>query len=166
MLGAGMVVYGDRANMLEHGLNASTFFRNESCGKCVPCRIGSQKLVELAGGILQFQYDEESIRPLEKLLTDLQRTLEMTSICGLGMVAGNPLITVFRHFRQDMAGYLRSLRLPTMIDLAPLRGTMVDRDSERDRDRDRTTSPILKGRRVIKQDELPDFEILGDPGHE
>ena len=67
MLGAGLVVYGDRANMLDQALNASTFFRNESCGKCVPCRLGSQKLVELASGLLQLQYDEESIRPIEKL---------------------------------------------------------------------------------------------------
>src|SRR5206468_10583881 len=113
MLGAGVVVYGDRANMLDQALNASSFFRNESCGKCVPCRLGSQKLVDLATGLIQWQYDEESFRPIEKLLTDLQRTMEITSICGLGAVAGNPLISIFRHFRQDLAPYLRPMRFPT-----------------------------------------------------
>jgi NADH:ubiquinone oxidoreductase subunit F (NADH-binding)/NADH:ubiquinone oxidoreductase subunit E len=43
MLGAGMMVYDEGANMLEHALNASEFFRNESCGKCVPCRLGSHE---------------------------------------------------------------------------------------------------------------------------
>ena len=47
MLGAGLTVYAQTpgVNMFDHALNASRFFRNESCGKCVPCRLGSQKLV-------------------------------------------------------------------------------------------------------------------------
>jgi NADH:ubiquinone oxidoreductase subunit F (NADH-binding)/NADH:ubiquinone oxidoreductase subunit E len=156
MLGAGLVVYGDRANMLDQAQNASTFFRNESCGKCVPCRLGSQKLVELAGGLLQFQYDEESIRPVEKLMTDLQRTMELTSICGLGMVAGNPLISVFRHFRQDLIPYLRVPQLRTISDLAALRGTMTGLSG----------LPGLKGKVPDHEETMSDFEIMGDPGHE
>jgi NADH:ubiquinone oxidoreductase subunit F (NADH-binding)/NADH:ubiquinone oxidoreductase subunit E len=155
MLGAGLVVYGDKANMLDHALNASTFFRNESCGKCVPCRLGSEKLVELAGGLLEWQYDEESVKPVETLLTDLQRTMELTSICGLGMVAGNPLVSVFRHFRQDLAPYLRVPQLRTMSDLAALRGTMTDQ----------TGLPGPGRRRVIAEghETMSDFEISGEP---
>jgi len=156
MLGAGLVVYGERANMLDQALNASTFFRNESCGKCVPCRVGSQKMVEIAGGLLQWQYDEESVRTVEKLLTDLQRTMEMTSICGLGMVAGNPIISIFRHFRQDLAPYLHAPQLRTISDLAELRGTMTDV----------TGLPRRRFRPPADSDSMPDFEILGDPAHE
>jgi NADH:ubiquinone oxidoreductase subunit F (NADH-binding)/NADH:ubiquinone oxidoreductase subunit E len=156
MLGAGLVVYGDRANMLDQALNASTFFRNESCGKCVPCRLGSQKLVDLASGLLQFSYDEDSFRPVEKLLTDLQRTMELTSICGLGMVAGNPLISVFRNFRQDIAPYLRVPQLRTISDLAVLRGMMTDISG----------LPGLQTKTPRHQDTMSDFEILGEPGHE
>ena len=47
MLGAGLVVYNETRNMLEQARNCTQFFRNESCGKCVPCRIGSQKFVEI-----------------------------------------------------------------------------------------------------------------------
>ena len=47
MLGAAFVVYGDRADMVENALNCVEFYRNESCGKCVPCRMGSEKLVEM-----------------------------------------------------------------------------------------------------------------------
>ncbi|MEA2631676.1 MAG: formate dehydrogenase beta subunit [Chloroflexota bacterium] len=162
MLGAGLVVYGDRANMLDQALNASAFFRNESCGKCVPCRLGSQKLVEMAGGILQWQYDEESIRPVEKLLTELQRTMEMTSICGLGMVAGNPLISVFRHFRGDLEAYLRSPRLRTISDFAALRGPIGTMGTMSD------LSGLLapKDKIPTHQDTMSDFEILGDPDHD
>jgi NADH:ubiquinone oxidoreductase subunit F (NADH-binding)/NADH:ubiquinone oxidoreductase subunit E len=158
MLGAGLVVYGDRANMLDHALNASAFFRNESCGKCVPCRLGSQKLVDMASGLLQFQHDEDSFRPVEKLLTDLQRTMELTSICGLGMVAGNPLVSVFRHFRQDIAPYLRVPQLRTISDLAALRSMMTDISGLRG-----TKVPMPTDR---ERETLADFEILGDPGHE
>jgi NADH:ubiquinone oxidoreductase subunit F (NADH-binding)/NADH:ubiquinone oxidoreductase subunit E len=156
MLGAGLVVYGDRANMLDQAVNASEFFRNESCGKCVPCRLGSEKLVELARGILQWQYDEEGIKPVETLLTDLQRTMELTSICGLGMVAGNPLASVFRSFRQDLEPYLRTHRLPTMFDLGSQTGTMSDLSG--------LPGPLK--RRQIRPDSVSDFEILGDPHNE
>ena len=42
MLGAAFVVYGDRADMVEKALNCVEFYRNESCGKCVPCRMGAK----------------------------------------------------------------------------------------------------------------------------
>jgi NADH:ubiquinone oxidoreductase subunit F (NADH-binding)/NADH:ubiquinone oxidoreductase subunit E len=159
MLGAGLVVYGDKANMLDQALNACTFFRNESCGKCVPCRLGSEKIVEMAGGILKWQYDEETIKPVEKLLTDLQRTMELTSICGLGMVAGNPLISIFRSFRQDLEPYLRSGPPTVATGRTDIGGTMGDVTGLLDK------LPIKK--RPIRP-EMPseDFEILGEPGHE
>src|SRR4029077_8134018 len=49
MLGAGVTVYArtDGVNMFDQAVIATRFFRNESCGKCVPCRIGSQKLVQI-----------------------------------------------------------------------------------------------------------------------
>jgi NADH:ubiquinone oxidoreductase subunit F (NADH-binding) len=150
MLGAGMVVYGDRANILDQALNCSTFFRNESCGKCVPCRMGSQKLVDIATGLVQFEYDEESFRPIEKLLTDLQRTMELTSICGLGAVAGNPLVTVFRNFHQDIAPYLRPPQLRTISDVEALRNMMTDISGLRD----------VKKKLPTQRGTMTDFEII------
>ncbi|GIW86483.1 MAG: NADH dehydrogenase subunit F [Isosphaeraceae bacterium] len=96
MLGAGLMVIGDgpSSDVLELALGATRFFRNESCGKCVPCRIGSQKLVEIgeriAGGVG---------RPGDReLVSDLARTLELTSICGLGQSAAKPLESALRFF--------------------------------------------------------------------
>src|SRR5262249_39317001 len=89
MLGAGLVVYGEGVNMLDQALNALEFFRNESCGKCVPCRIGSQKMVEIASNLTRSEYDEPALKAVEPLVRDLASTMTLTSICGLGMVAPN-----------------------------------------------------------------------------
>jgi NADH:ubiquinone oxidoreductase subunit F (NADH-binding)/NADH:ubiquinone oxidoreductase subunit E len=155
-LGPGVVVYGEHANMLDQALNASQFFRNESCGKCVPCRMGSQKLVQMATDLLQFQYDEVSIQPVEKLLVDLQRTMELTSICGLGVVAGSPLISIFRYFRKELDAYLGPPRFATQLDLASMQKTTTT-----------TVIPGLPGplvRRPIRDTrDQEDFEILGEP---
>src|SRR5581483_3651781 len=67
MLGAAFVVYGDRADMVEQALNCVQFFRNESCGKCVPCRLGSQKLVDLIGEILARRLPRSSLGQLGEI---------------------------------------------------------------------------------------------------
>ncbi len=104
MLGSGAAVFvSTEHDLVEVGLNVTRFFRNESCGKCVPCRVGSEKavkLVEVAGGVTQ---------ETEKLLQELNTTLVRTSICGLGQVALGPLISILKNFpglanRSDPAG--------------------------------------------------------------
>lgn len=106
MLGAGMVVYGEWADMADQALNAVQFFRNESCGKCVPCRIGTQKMVDLGSDLLERRCNEAGLASTEALIGEIKSTLELTSICGLGMVAANPIASVFAHFREDLAPYL------------------------------------------------------------
>jgi NADH:ubiquinone oxidoreductase subunit F (NADH-binding)/NADH:ubiquinone oxidoreductase subunit E len=106
MLGAGLVVYGDKADMAEHALNCLEFYRNESCGKCVPCRIGSQKLVGINTDLVQSRYDRASWEATEATVSELAQTMTLTSICGLGAVAANPLTSVLRLFRDDIARYV------------------------------------------------------------
>ena len=107
MLGAGLTVYAvDRGvNMLDHALNASRFFRNESCGKCVPCRIGSQKLVAIGERIAQGQTTPEDLADDKMLVNELLEILELTSICGLGMSAAKPLATVLQSFPRDLVPF-------------------------------------------------------------
>jgi NADH:ubiquinone oxidoreductase subunit F (NADH-binding) len=102
MLGAACVVVGDRANLVELALNGVEFYRNESCGKCVPCRMGSQKLVE----IIQSMLDGRCSRTELGLIGELADTMSTTSICGLGQVAANPITTVIKHFPDDLSKYL------------------------------------------------------------
>ncbi len=88
MLGSGaLVVIAEGTDLLELAANVTRFFRNESCGKCVPCRVGSQKAVELL----------EARRSLD-VLPDLGEAMALTSICGLGQVAVAPALSVLKHW--------------------------------------------------------------------
>jgi NADH:ubiquinone oxidoreductase subunit F (NADH-binding) len=98
MLGAGLAVYSAGANALDLAINFTEFFRNESCGKCVPCRLGSQKLVEI-GTRLAGRVPPAEREAAQANVFDLAYTLGLTSICGLGVVAVNPLTTVLEWFR-------------------------------------------------------------------
>jgi NADH:ubiquinone oxidoreductase subunit F (NADH-binding) len=102
MLGAGMVVYGQGTDVVSQGVNALEFYRNESCGKCVPCRIGSQKLVEIGTRLVQREYQPDEWDATGKLVQDLGGTMEQTAICGLGAVASAPLTSLIRYFPQDV----------------------------------------------------------------
>ena len=114
MLGAGIVVFAGGADALDLAVNFTRFFRNESCGKCVPCRIGSQKLYQIGTDLLAKRAagsltagevygtstdDPASVRADVKLLGDV---LQPTSICGLGYVAPIPLNTALAYFRDDI----------------------------------------------------------------
>jgi NADH:ubiquinone oxidoreductase subunit F (NADH-binding)/NADH:ubiquinone oxidoreductase subunit E len=95
-LGAGIVVYGEGPgrplSVLDQARNCLDFFHKESCGKCVPCRLGCQQLVHLT--------DEVRGRPavVAPAVRELARVMEATSICGLGRAAATPLITVLDYF--------------------------------------------------------------------
>ena len=89
--------------MLDHAVNASRFFRNESCGKCVPCRIGSQKLVLIGERMQKGPGTAEDLARDKVLVDELLEVLELTSICGLGMSAGKPLATVLQSFASDVS---------------------------------------------------------------
>ena len=103
MLGSGaVVVIGDDTCMLELALNVGRFFRSESCGKCVPCRVGSEKIVALLEGILE---GRGSWAELE-LIEELSSAMALTSICGLGQAAPNPILSVIKHFRDDITRHL------------------------------------------------------------
>ena len=89
-LGAGaVVVVGADADLLDLGRNLTAFFRNESCGKCVPCRIGTEKAVRLI--------DSGTREDLARL-PQLDEALRETSICGLGQIALTPVLSVLHHF--------------------------------------------------------------------
>jgi len=108
MLGAGIVVYADHRDMAEQAVNALEFFRNESCGKCVPCRIGSQKLANLGANLLAGRIDTTSWSELQERLDELGDVMMRTSICGLGRSVPLPLRTLINYFRPDLDRYLRN----------------------------------------------------------
>lgn len=105
-LGAGLAVYDERADMVEQALNCLEFFRNESCGKCVPCRIGSEKLVQIATQLQSRGYDAPQWSSTSALVAELARAMELTSICGLGVVASKPLTSLAQFFPDEVARHL------------------------------------------------------------
>jgi NADH:ubiquinone oxidoreductase subunit F (NADH-binding) len=108
MLGAGMVVYAAGADLVDQAASCLDFFRNESCGKCVPCRLGSHKLAEIGQRLRGRELDSIELEGLTPLVRDLARTMELTSICGLGMVAAAPLTSLLANFPQDVKHSLRN----------------------------------------------------------
>ena len=95
MVGSGaIVVCAEGRCMLDMALNATRFYRNESCGKCVPCRVGSQKMVEMLKGWTTGQSSKDDMQILDELST----AMKQASICGLGQVVPVPIASVMKHF--------------------------------------------------------------------
>jgi NADH:ubiquinone oxidoreductase subunit F (NADH-binding) len=92
MLGSGaLTVVAEGTNLLAAGTNVLRFFRNESCGKCVPCRVGSTKAHTILTDLLE---QGQGVEAIPDEITQLEETVRMTSICGLGQVAMGPLLSV------------------------------------------------------------------------
>jgi NADH:ubiquinone oxidoreductase subunit F (NADH-binding)/NADH:ubiquinone oxidoreductase subunit E len=98
-LGSGaMLVVAEGRDLLDLAASGVRFFRNESCGKCVPCRVGSEKAAELLDRALAGQASKADL----EVLRPLHETLALTSICGLGMVALVPAMSVLDHFPAEV----------------------------------------------------------------
>ncbi len=102
MLGSGaVVVLAEGTCMVDAALNVLRFFRNESCGKCVPCRVGSDKLVHLTEQLASRRASASALAAIE----ELAGTMAATSICGLGQAAPNPLTSVLQHFPAEVEAH-------------------------------------------------------------
>lgn len=99
MLGAaGMIVFDDSRDMVAAARNAMHFFADESCGKCFPCRIGTQRLVERLSGegpAVQGAWQQE--------IDDISQTMKAVSACGLGMAAPLVVDSLVRFFPEQVA---------------------------------------------------------------
>ncbi|MDB5311980.1 MAG: Respiratory-chain dehydrogenase domain 51 kDa subunit [Gemmataceae bacterium] len=114
MLGAGIGVYAEGADVLDHAVNFTRFYRNESCGKCVPCRLGSQKLFQIGTALLArratgdltrdevFGTKKDDPACVAADVRALNDALQQTSICGLGYVAPIPLNAALEYFPGDV----------------------------------------------------------------
>jgi NADH:ubiquinone oxidoreductase subunit F (NADH-binding) len=112
MLGAAaLVVVADGTDMIEIATNVVRFFRNESCGKCVPCRTGTYKVVQMLEDILAGRGNGAIL----DVLPDLEETLAETSICGLGQVALNPITSALQYWGDELAAYLEQRRKNTNV---------------------------------------------------
>ncbi len=116
-VGSGAIIFlAEGRCMLDSALNFTRFFRNESCGKCVPCRVGSQKMVDLIkelrnGRAKDFDYVE--------VIDSLADVLKLTSICGLGQVVHKPIQSVIKYWKDEVEDHLRRSICPANVCFSP-----------------------------------------------
>jgi NADH:ubiquinone oxidoreductase subunit F (NADH-binding)/NADH:ubiquinone oxidoreductase subunit E len=112
MLGSGAVVaVSDQVCMLDLALNVVKFFRQESCGKCVPCRTGAEKLVQSLERIAREGGASSDLETIDALA----ETMQLTSICGLGQAAPLPITSVVRHFRDEIERHVYRRECPAGV---------------------------------------------------
>jgi NADH:ubiquinone oxidoreductase subunit F (NADH-binding)/NAD-dependent dihydropyrimidine dehydrogenase PreA subunit len=112
MMGSGgMVVMDEDTCMVDVARYFMEFLEEESCGKCFPCREGTQRLHEILARICSGQGTEADL----DLLEDCAWMVKETSLCGLGQTAANPVLTTLRYFRDEYLAHIRERRCPAKV---------------------------------------------------
>jgi NADH:ubiquinone oxidoreductase subunit F (NADH-binding)/Pyruvate/2-oxoacid:ferredoxin oxidoreductase delta subunit/(2Fe-2S) ferredoxin len=120
MMGSGgLVVMDERSCMVDVAKYFMDFIRNESCGKCTPCREGTTRMYEILSAVTERPVGEE-LRRLERFrgilhLEELAETIRDTSLCGLGRSAANPVLSTLRYFREEYEAHIIEDRCPAGV---------------------------------------------------
>ena len=111
----GMVVMDESTCMVAMAKFFLEFTTKESCGKCVPCRIGTKRLLEILDRICRGEGRQGDIELLEELCVQIKDG----SLCGLGQTAPNPVLTTLKYFRDEYEAHINEHRCPSgeCIDL-------------------------------------------------
>ena len=109
MIGSGgLVVMDEDTCMVEVARFFMDFTQNESCGKCVPCREGTKRMLEILEKIVAGKGTEEDI----DLLEEIANTVSKTALCGLGKSAANPVLSTLKYFREEYIAHVRDKKCP------------------------------------------------------
>lgn len=96
----------DHTCMVEVARYYLQFLAGESCGKCVPCREGIERMLEVISRICEGRGEEDDLVMLE----DLGETLQLASSCALGKTAPNPVLSTLKYFREEYESHIRQHR--------------------------------------------------------
>ena len=107
----GMVVLDEDNCMVNVAQYFLQFTQMESCGKCVPCRIGTKRLLEILERITKGLGKEGDMELLEKLSADVKAA----SLCGLGQTAPNPILSTLKYFREEYEAHVREKKCPAKV---------------------------------------------------
>ncbi len=99
----GLIVMNEDSCMVDVARFFMDFVQDESCGKCVPCRIGTKRMLEILERITKGEGKEGDI----ELLEELAMTCKETATCGLGQTAGNPVLSTLRYFREEYEEHIK-----------------------------------------------------------
>jgi len=106
----GMIVMDEGTCMVDVAKYFLKFTQEESCGKCVPCRIGTGKMVDILTRITEGKGQKEDIKRLQ----DLAETVKKASLCGLGQTAPNPVLTTLRYFMDEYEAHIEQKSCPAL----------------------------------------------------
>ncbi|NWF76204.1 MAG: NADH-quinone oxidoreductase subunit F, partial [Nitrospirae bacterium] len=107
----GMVIMDEDTCMVDVARYFLDFTRRESCGQCIPCRLGTQQMFEILNDITTGNGRPGDI----DLLLKLSGSIKRSSICGLGKTAPNPVLTTIRYFRDEFEAHINEKRCPAGV---------------------------------------------------
>jgi len=107
----GMVVMDESTCMVEIARYFLSFTQTESCGKCVPCRLGTKQMLEILTRITQGKGRDEDINILE----NIAYTVKECSLCGLGQTCPNPVLTTIKYFRDEFEAHIKEKKCPAAV---------------------------------------------------
>lgn len=123
MMGSGGMIVMDEDNCM---VDVARFFLEftveESCGKCTPCREGTKRMLEILERITEGHGVPEDLEKLETLA----ETIKMTSLCGLGQTAPNPVLSTLKYFREEYEAHIFSKSCPAGVCKALLQYKVVE----------------------------------------
>ena len=124
MMGSGGMIVMDEDNcMVDIAKFFLEFTCDESCGKCVPCRIGTKRMLEMLEKITQGKGEEGDIEKLEQLALNIKDS----ALCALGQTAPNPVLSTIRYFRDEYEAHIRDKKCPAGVCTALLQ-YVIDAD--------------------------------------
>ena len=107
----GMIVMDDSSCMVDVAKFFMDFCMSESCGKCVPCRVGTYQMHRLLENVTRLQASSQDLT----MLSDLCDLLKNTSLCGLGQSAPNPVLSTMRSFADEYRAHVEEHRCPAGV---------------------------------------------------
>ena len=122
----GMIVMDEYSCMVDVARFFMEFSMSESCGKCVPCRVGTAEMYELLSWIVQ---GRASIGDMQ-MLQDLCETVKYTSLCGLGQSAPNPVLSTVKYFKDEYLAHIADHVCPAGLCQFEAVAFFEERDSE------------------------------------
>jgi NADH-quinone oxidoreductase subunit F/NADP-reducing hydrogenase subunit HndC len=123
MMGSGGMIVMDEDNcMVDIARFFLDFTVDESCGKCVPCREGTRRMLEILDRITEGKGELEDIDKLERLA----KNIKSSSLCGLGQTAPNPVLSTLRYFRTEYEAHIVAKTCPAGVCQALLTYVITD----------------------------------------
>ncbi len=120
----GMIVMDETTCMVEVARYFLSFTQEESCGKCVPCRIGTKRMLEILTAICEGRGTEEDLTKLEKMAY----AIKDSALCALGQTAPNPVLTTLKYFRHEYEAHIKEKRCPAGVCKNLIHYTIIAND--------------------------------------